>query len=144
MTPDSPAPTPKPAPAGLSVEALMRELEAKNQRIRFLELELRLLRIKHFGASSEKLSDGQLELMEGEPSVEKAEIESEAALLPEAKESADRQLKHSRQGIHPGREPISNREINPGMRRRISCFMLESTPKRGSRTEPAIRMVPDP
>ena len=84
----------------------MRELEAKNQRIRFLELELRLLRIKHFGASSEKLSDGQLELMEGEPSVEKAEIESEAALLPEAKEAADRQLKRSRQGIHPGREPL--------------------------------------
>jgi len=91
----------------------MRELDAKDQktaaleqRIRFLELELRLLRIKHFGASSEKLSDGQLELMEGEPSVEKAEIEKEAALLPEAKEEADRHAKRSRQGIHPGREPL--------------------------------------
>ena len=106
MTPDSPVPTPKPDSAGLDVEALMRELDAKDQRIRFLELELRLLRIKHFGASSEKLSDGQLELMEAEPSVEKAEIESEAALLPEAKEEADRQVKRSRKGIHPGREPL--------------------------------------
>ena len=44
--------------------------------------------------------------MEGEPSVEQAEIESEAALLPEAKEAAERQFKRSRQGIHPGREPL--------------------------------------
>jgi transposase len=113
MTPDSPLSTPKPDSAGLSVEALMRQLDASNrktvsleQRIRFLELELRLLRIKHFGASSEKLSDGQLELMEAEPSVEKEEIEKEAALLPEAKAEADRQVKRSRLGIHPGREPL--------------------------------------
>src|SRR5271167_3114355 len=81
-------------------------IEALEQENRLLRLELRLLRIKHFGASSEKLSDGQLELMEAEPSVEKEEIENEAALLPEAKEEADRQVKRSRQGIHPGREPL--------------------------------------
>jgi transposase len=106
MTPDSPVPTPQPDSNGAGFEALQRNLADALQRIRFLELELRLLRIKHFGASSEKLSDGQLELMEGEPSVEKAEIEKEAALLPEAKEEADRQAKRSRQGIHPGREPL--------------------------------------
>jgi len=82
MTPDSPVPAQKPGSAELDVEALMRELDAKDRRTaaleqenRMLRLELRLLRIKHFGASSEKMSDGQLELMESEPSVEKDEIE---------------------------------------------------------------------
>jgi len=106
MTPDSPIPTLKTGSDAVGMDALRRELAVKDQRIRFLELELRLLRIKHFGVSSEKLSDGQLELMEGEPSVEKAEIEKEAALLPEAKAEADRQVKRSRQGIHPGRDPL--------------------------------------
>jgi len=81
-------------------------IEALEQENRLLRLELRLLRIKRFGASSEKMSDGQLELMEGEPSVEKAEIEKEAALLPEAKAEADRALKRSRRGVHPGRDPL--------------------------------------
>jgi transposase len=106
MTPDSPAPTSSHGSAEVEMEALRRNLADAMQKIRFLELELRLLRIKHFGASSEKLSDGQLELMEDEPSVEKEEIESEAALLPEAKEEADRQAERSRKGIHPGREPL--------------------------------------
>jgi len=88
------------------MDALRRNLADALQRIRFLELELRLLRIKHFGASSERLSDGQLELMEGESSVEKNEIENEAALLSEQKEEADQQAQRSRKGIHPGREPL--------------------------------------
>lgn len=97
---------PKFKSSPLTGDQASARIEALEQENRLLRLELRLLRIKHFGASSEKLSDGQLELMEGEPSVEKAEIESEVALLPEAKEAADRQLKRSRQGIHPGREPL--------------------------------------
>jgi len=94
----------KPSP--LTGDQASARIEALEQENRLLRLELRLLRIKHFGASSEKLSDGQLELLEGEPSVEKAEVESEASLLPEAKEEADHQAKRSRQGIHPGREPL--------------------------------------
>lgn len=96
--------TPNSGFQGAEVQALRRDLDAARQKIRFLELELRLLRIKRFGASSEKLSDGQLELLEGEPSVHQAEVEKEAEVSPEEKEAADRQVKRSRKGIHPGRD----------------------------------------
>ena len=119
MTPDSQIPTPQSDSPAANVEALRRNLADALQRIRFLELELRLLRIKHFGASSEKMSDGQLELMESEPSVEKDEIEKEAALAPEAKEEADRQVKRSRKGIHPGRKPLPAHL--PRIERIIAC-----------------------
>jgi len=61
-----------------------RELQREQVRLkeenRLLREILRLLRIKKYGARSEALNDDQLELLDGEPSVEEAEVETEAAL----------------------------------------------------------------
>ena len=44
---------------------------------KLLKDELRLLRIQKYGPRSEKLNDAQLELLESEPGVNQAEVESE-------------------------------------------------------------------
>lgn len=77
-----------------------KRLQAENT---FLRQELRLLRIEKYGPKSEKLSDEQLELLEGEPSVSRAEVEQEAQqpaapLTPTVKKPADKPKKK-----HPGR-----------------------------------------
>jgi transposase len=56
------------------LEATKNRLE---EEIRMLRELLRLERIRKYGAKSEALNNGQLELLEEEPSVEEAEIEKE-------------------------------------------------------------------
>jgi transposase len=56
--------------------ARVEELERRN---RILLEEIRLLNIKRYGASAERLSDGQLAMFETEPGVCAAEVELEAA-----------------------------------------------------------------
>ena len=51
-------------------------------KIRVLEERLRLQRIEKYGPKSEKLSDAQLELLEGEPGVSTAEVEAESQREP--------------------------------------------------------------
>jgi len=51
MTPDSPVPAQKPGSAELDVEALMRELDAKDRRTAALEQENRMLRLERIHAA---------------------------------------------------------------------------------------------
>jgi transposase len=76
-----------------------RRLEMENQ---LLKAELRLLRIEKYGPKSEQLSDGQLELLEGEPGVGPAEIETEAQRTAGEKQAVEK----VRQRQHPGRAEL--------------------------------------
>lgn len=92
------------------IQRLKRELEWAHMTIRVLEERLRLQRIEKYGPKSEKLSDAQLELLEGEPGVSTAEVEAEsqrepvpaAASAPVA-ETAGKPGKTRR---HPGRQQL--------------------------------------
>ena len=76
-------------PPELTREQLLEKLEAsllRNARLEqinfLLAEELRLLRIKKYGSGAERLSDGQLALLELEPGVCPAEVAAEGALAP--------------------------------------------------------------
>jgi len=77
------------------------ELQWAYLKIQSLEQQLRLERIRKYGPSSEKLSDAQLELLEGEPGVSRLEVqaESEREPLPAPKPKRDRRP-------HPGRQEL--------------------------------------
>jgi transposase len=79
-----------------------QRLEAEN---RLLREQIRLMQINKYGKRSEKLSDNQLHLLEGEPSVTAAEVEREAALAEQDSQAARVQSKSQRQANenHPGR-----------------------------------------
>jgi len=81
---------------------LIKQLESTKEYLeqenRILRERLRLERIKKYGGKSEALNDAQLELLELEPSVEAAEIETEAALPVEKKKVA--------KAIHRGRNEL--------------------------------------
>ena len=69
---------------------------------KLLRQEIRLLRIEKYGPRSEKLSDEQLELLEGEPGVNQAEVESEIAQAEKDQAKAARKPRAN----HPGREEL--------------------------------------
>lgn len=73
-------------------------------RIKLLEEALRQMRIEKYGASSEKLSNLQLTLLETEPSVCAGEVEAEAAKTSAADEQALR--RRFAKKAHPGREEL--------------------------------------
>ena len=83
------------------IERLERELDWAQWKIRLLEESLRLERVKKYGASSEKLSDAQLNLLDLEPGVSDVEVaaESEREALPAAKAKPERRP-------HPGRQEL--------------------------------------
>ena len=83
------------------LEKEWRRLEAENK---LLSEQLRLLRLKKYGAKSDTLSDAQLVLLEGEPGVTPEEVQSEATRSPQEK-SLDEELarRESRKQEHPGR-----------------------------------------
>lgn len=89
------------------IERLKRELEWAHMKIRLLEERLRQQRIEKYGPKSEKLSDAQLELLEGEPGVSTAEVETESQRepLPTAS-SAESQSKPGKVRRHPGRQQL--------------------------------------
>jgi transposase len=78
------------------LEEANHRLKQENELLREL---LRLERIRKYGAKSETLNNGQLELLEEEPSVEEAEIEKEAQLPP-----VQREITKKRE--HEGRSPL--------------------------------------
>lgn len=59
------------------VAELKRRLYWAERKIQVLEERLRLQRIQKYGPASEKLSDAQLELWEGEPGVSHLEVQAE-------------------------------------------------------------------
>jgi transposase len=64
------------------IEQLKKQLQWAELKIRVLEEQLRLERIAKYGPGSEKLSDTQLELLELEPGVSGAEVQSESEREP--------------------------------------------------------------
>jgi len=88
------------------IEQLKEQLGQTQSRLQFAELKirvleerLRLVRIAKYGAGSEKLSAGQLELLEGEPGVSNVEVEAE-----NQREEVVRVTRKRRQ--HPGRQEL--------------------------------------
>jgi transposase len=90
------------------IERLKRELEWAHMKIRVLEERLRLQRIEKYGPKSEKLSDAQLELLEGEPGVssDEVEVESQREPLPAAASAAESVGKPGKSRRHPGRQQL--------------------------------------
>ena len=95
------------------IERLERKLNWAQWKIRLLEESLRLERVKKYGASSEKLSDAQLNLLDLEPGVSDVEVaaESEREALPAT--------------TKPERRPHPNRQELPAhlprVERIVSC-----------------------
>lgn len=85
--------------ASLSID--QGQLKFAQYKIVLLEERLRLVRIEKYGAGSEKLSDAQLELLELEPGVIRAEVEAEAG---RGQLELELPLKRVRQ--HPGRQEL--------------------------------------
>src|SRR5829696_105350 len=85
---------------------LKKELEWAYLKIRVLEERLRLQRIEKYGPKSEKLSDTQLELLEGEPGVTAAEVEAESRREPLPSAPVSRPAQESGKRRHPGRQTL--------------------------------------
>jgi len=90
------------------------ELQWAYLKIQVLEQRLRLQRIQKYGPASEKLTDAQLELLELEPGVSRAEVqaESEREPLPVSTGSQKRRP-------HPGRQELP--AALPRVERVIAC-----------------------
>ena len=93
------------------------KLQYAELRIRVLEERLRRVRIAKYGASSEKLSDQQLQLLELEPSVSPAEVQAESARGPLPSFT-------KKKGRHPGRQSLP--PDLPRVERVVAC-----TPEQG-------------
>jgi transposase len=81
------------------LESYQNRLQYAELKIRVLEERLRLVRIARYGPGSEKLSDAQLELLELEPGVSRAEVQAESE-RPAVQPSAKGKRKH------PGRQEL--------------------------------------
>jgi len=100
-------------PPELTREQLSAKLEAallRNARLEqyafLLVEELRLLRIKKYGSGAERLSDGQLALLELEPGVCVAEVAAEGEVAPADKELAPNTPLHEPARKQPVRGPL--------------------------------------
>src|SRR5713101_3550355 len=82
-----------------SLSIVQDRLKFAEYKVRVLEERLRLVRIEKYGPGSEKLSDGQLELLELEPGVSSAEVEAESE-----RPAVQPSTKTKRQ--HPGRQDL--------------------------------------
>lgn len=91
--------TTSPASEAEIIEQLKSRLQFAELKIQLLEERLRLARIAKYGASSEKLSDAQLELLELEPGVSNVEVEVESQREPLETIVRRRQK-------HPGRQQL--------------------------------------
>ncbi len=95
-----------------AVLAYQNKLQFAELKIRVLEERLRLQRIAKYGPGSEKLSDAQLELLELEPGVSRAEVEAESQ-----REALPSSPKTKRK--HPGRQSLPANL--PRVERVIAC-----------------------
>jgi transposase len=96
------------SPESEQIERLKRELEWAHMKIRVLEERLRLQRMEKYGPKSEKLSDAQLELLEGEPGVSAAEVEAESQRepVPACASTVESASKPDKVRRHPGRQQL--------------------------------------
>ena len=103
--------SPPPLSDAEQIEALRKQLQWATLKIQVLEEQLRLERIKKYGPKSEKLSVGQLELLEGEPGVCADEVEAESerepmAATPPASPEQNGASNTRRRRAHPGRQQL--------------------------------------
>ena len=98
----------------LALKTYQSKLQHAELKIQVLEERLRLKRIEKYGPGSEKLSNEQLELLEGEPGVSTAEVQAESTRGPLP---GHRREKRVRQ--HPGRQALPA-EL-PRVERVIAC-----------------------
>jgi transposase len=103
---------------------LQKELEWAKLKILALQEQLRLERIRKYGAKSEKLSDAQLELLEAEPGVSTAEVEAESTREP-LPASPPRATEDSGKRRHPGRQTLP--AGLPRVERIIACTPEQCT-----------------
>ena len=82
MLPDVASPSPIPLSESEQIVQLQKELAWAKLKIQVLEERLRLQRIKKYGPGSEKLSDAQLQLLDLEPGVSNAEVQTESGREP--------------------------------------------------------------
>jgi transposase len=103
------------------IEALRKQLQWAELKIRVLEEQLRLERIKKDGPKSEKLSDAQLELLDGEPGVSAAEVEAEGERepLPVPTALSTAEASGSKSRPHSGRQQLP--ASLPRVERVIAC-----------------------
>jgi transposase len=109
-----------PSSESQQIVELKKELQWAYLKIRVLEQRLRLQRIQKYGPASEKLTDAQLELLELEPGVSRAEVEAESERepLPASTGSPKRRP-------HPGRQELPA-EL-PRVERVIACAPEQCT-----------------
>lgn len=84
---------------GGKVEKLEERLKFSEFKVKALEAELRLERIRKYGPASEALNDAQLQLLDSEPGVNPREIQLEAELPEQSKEAAKKVRKPTRRGV---------------------------------------------
>lgn len=92
---------PLPSELRAAVEQEWNRLERENE---LLKEEVRRLRLAKYGVKRDQLSDGQLSLLEEEPGVTDAEVESESQRSEEEKRATERRPRAPRQ--HPGRAEL--------------------------------------
>jgi transposase len=92
---------PLPTPLRDAVEREWRRLEVENE---LLKQEVRRLRMAKYGVKSDQLSEEQLSLLDEEPGVGGAEVDSEVGRSEQEKQDVARQTKPPRQ--HPGRAEL--------------------------------------
>ena len=90
-----------PLPESERIAKLEQELQWAHLKIRVLEEQLRLERIKKYGAASEKLSDAQLDLLDLEPGVSNVEVQAEGEREPLAPSKPKPERRP-----HPGRQEL--------------------------------------
>lgn len=97
-------PTHPPRSEPEQIEYLQKQLQFAELKIRILEEQLRLERIKKYGPRSEKLNDAQLAFLDLEPGVSAAEVqaETERERLPASSSLAVQRPR----GKHPGRQSL--------------------------------------
>jgi hypothetical protein len=100
------------------IEQLQQELASGEHRLQFAELKIQVLEerlrqilIKKYGASSEKLSSAQLELLELEPGVSSDEVQAESEREPSSSlslppEAPEEQADPKPGRKHPGRQSL--------------------------------------
>jgi len=98
-------------PATLSeAEVLIAQLQQRLQltELRLLQAEeqLRLRRIEQYGAGSEKLSNLQLEMLEGEPGVSNVEVQAESERPAMGGAAGEILIREHKRRKHPGRQTL--------------------------------------
>jgi transposase len=88
------------------IEQLKQKLQFAELKIQLLEERLRQMLINKYGASSEKLSGAQLQLLELEPGVSSDEVQAESEREALPPQSNDQQAQPDRKQKHPGRQTL--------------------------------------